>query len=155
MAFTDRSDKGGAQVPAAATMKDIDQWIAYTRCLRGHGLDVRDPRSDHDPSKPLLVDSTGTALAEEPDPAFDACKDMQPQEKWTPKSLTPKERQQAKAFAKCVRAAGITHYPDPDPATGSMAGDRAQWVEMRQQPGFDSALRNCSSTVGFDLHIHG
>jgi hypothetical protein len=155
MALAGGADKGGVQASAGVKMKDIDQWIAYTRCLRGHGLDVRDPKRDHDPNKPLLVDSAGTPVAEEPNPAYDACKDLQPQEKWTPTPLTPKQRRQAAAFVKCVRAAGFTHYPDPDPATGGFSGDRATWIELRQQPGFDKALRNCSTTLGFNLHIGG
>lgn len=155
MALAGGADKGGVQASAGVTMKDIGQWIAYTRCLRGHGLDVRDPRPDHDPNKPLLADSAGTPLAEEPNPAYDACKDVQPQEKGTPTPLTPKVLRQVKMVALCVRAAGFTHYRNPDPVTGSMPGDRAQWIELRRQPGFDKALRNCSRTVGFDLHIHG
>ncbi|MEU6323377.1 hypothetical protein [Streptomyces sp. NPDC047009] len=155
MALVGGADKDGVQASAGVKMKDIDQWIAYTRCLRGHGLDVQNPLPDHDPNKPLLVDSAGTPLPEEPNPAYDACKDVQPQETGTPTPLTPTLLRQAKAFALCVRAAGFTNYRNPDPTTGSMPFDRAKWIELRRQPGFDKALRKCSRTVGFALHIHG
>lgn len=122
VASADGPAKAGVKASATSKVKNIDEWIAYTKCLRDHGMDVRDPEPDHDPDQPLLVDSKGKSLPESDLPAYHACRDKQPHEEWTPEPPTAKELQQARDLAKCMRAEGVKDYADPDPETGVMGG---------------------------------
>ncbi|MFF4652724.1 hypothetical protein [Streptomyces sp. NPDC001380] len=154
VASADGAAKGGVKASATAEVKNIDEWIAYARCLRKQGVDVRDPGPDAGVDSPLLVDSKGKSLPESGGPAYAACQDKEPHEEWTPEPPTAKELKQATELAACMRAGGFKDYADPDPETGVM--DRQAYLKVSRQPGFKGAMQSCAHKLGMvDEHTGG
>ncbi|MEU4091064.1 hypothetical protein [Streptomyces sp. NPDC026673] len=105
-----------ASAPAA---KDAD-FMPFVRCLREHGLDVKDPDPDaEDGTIVAMADGSGVPVT---DPAYTAC-----QSKWPaidPGPLwKPADIEKLKRFAVCMRENGSKDYPDPDPETGEQPDD--------------------------------
>ncbi|MFG2984091.1 hypothetical protein ACGFYQ_23020 [Streptomyces sp. NPDC048258] len=97
--------------------------IAYYDCLKGQGikivhLDYGAPRVDKDdPSAKNLP------------AAQEACKDKVPPEP-SPVQADPKVLDAARKETACMRAEGVTWYPDPDPVTAEF-DDKGLTVEQR------------------------
>ena len=108
--------------------------LAFSRCMRAHGIsDFPDPSSqggialnggpgsDLNPSSPLFK------------AANSACKPLLP----PPKALSPAQqaaaRAQALAYARCMRAHGISDFPDPNAQGG---------IALSPQPGGDLEPNN-------------
>ena len=88
--------------------------IEYARCLRDHGVDVRDPGPDGS----IVIDMPDTAKAVV-DQAQRACREFLPRGH----QLDPEERDEVLAamtkFTRCMRTEGI---PMADPFTGPNGG---------------------------------
>lgn len=84
----------------------------YFRCLEKQGLvleELEDSRLRVDKDAP--ANSTEKQLR-----AQESCRDLIPKEE-APEA-TEEQLAKAREFSACVRAQGITDYPDPDPKTG-------------------------------------
>ncbi|HEY1915792.1 MAG TPA: hypothetical protein VGH27_09470 [Streptosporangiaceae bacterium] len=107
---------GGSPIASATTAKPAtyQQWVAYAQCIRSHGApEFPDPVQDQFGGWVFLstpgsgVTGPGVPVAE------NACKALEPPQN----GLTPQEQQEALAQAlkhtNCMRAHGITNFPDP------------------------------------------
>ncbi len=113
---------GGAARAGSNSSADTadDQLVAYTKCMRDHGVDV-EADSDGEGRFRIAVEpaagSDGGGEKGAPDPKFEeamkACEDKMPK---MGQDLTPEERaeleDQMLEFAKCMREHGID-MPDP------------------------------------------
>lgn len=90
------------------------QWLPYSRCMRANGLaDFPDPSSSGKPRFPtaqqLGVSSSRFQTAE------NACQHLQPGGGSGPsQSQVQQYRNSMLIYARCMRAHGITDFPDPD-----------------------------------------
>ena len=108
---------GGA--PAASGAPSSASWVAYSQCVRSHGVpNFPDPNSSGQLPKDLAV----RALREVSDSlaraATYACANLNPDEHGSP-PLTAQQQQDYLRAAACMRAHGITNFPDPTFSGGS------------------------------------
>jgi hypothetical protein len=145
---------GGADQATSTTTanagEDVDPAqaaLAYGRCMRQHGINIPDPRVDADGG----LDMELPRGVNGDDPKFkaadQACGRYLPPREHAPPSA--QQRQQALAYARCVRQHGINDMPDPQitadgitqqPPTGMSRNDprlRAAEQACRQQGGGD------------------
>jgi len=108
--------------------------LAFSRCMRAHGIsDFPDPSShggialnggpgsDLNPSSPLYQ------------AANSACKPLLPPQKALSPAQQAAARAQALAYARCMRAHGISDFPDPNAQGG---------IALSPQPGGDLEPNN-------------
>ncbi|MFF4370306.1 hypothetical protein [Streptomyces sp. NPDC001594] len=119
----------GDEKPSASDSPSPDRAeIAYYDCLREQGLPITHTDSGAprvDKSKPHTDEKVAAAQA--------ACERLSPPRPSAGKA-SPEQLAAAREEARCLRAEGISWYPDPDPVTGTY-DDRAvtpeQVVELR------------------------
>ena len=103
--------------------------IQFAQCMRANGV-------PHFPDGPITPNSTINPLAPAYQSAQNACKRYRPHYA-PPPSVPASVRQQERALARCMRANGVTKFPDPDangniqfpigsPIPGSSVFQRAQ-----------------------------
>jgi hypothetical protein len=105
---------------AGGRQDDMQKALNWARCMRQHGVNMPDPRFDAQgrmlPPEPAAVPNAQAKLKSKA--AEQACKQYEPS--GGPPTHPPgaQERQQALAFARCLRQHGI-NVPDPQiDATG-------------------------------------
>jgi hypothetical protein len=105
--------KGSASAGASASQgqgSSQDALLAYAKCMRENGVpDFPDPNVGSDGGVSLDMPSgTDPKVAAA---AQDACKSLLPTGDTT--KADPETTKKLLAYAKCMRAAGITNFPDP------------------------------------------
>jgi hypothetical protein len=116
--------------------------IAYAQCIRSHGAPAfPDPVQDQF-GHWVFLSTPGSGLNGPGVPAAEnACKKLQPNEV----VLTPQEREEALAqllkFSECMRAHGITNFPDPSTRDGGV-GVGLQGLDP-QSSQFQAAQQAC------------
>ncbi|MFD9534292.1 hypothetical protein [Streptomyces sp. NPDC060010] len=132
---------GGKEPSASDSPPPSREEVAYYDCLKEHGvpivlLDSGTPRVDKDKPHDNL------AAAEK------ACESKAP--KQTPVTkVDPEVLAAAREEARCLRAEGVSWYPDPDPATGTYdprAVTPEQTAELRTKHA--EATRKCRPDKG-------
>jgi hypothetical protein len=118
------------QGPPALTPAQKAEALAYSRCMRSHGVpDFPDPNSS---GQLVIQGGPGSGSGLDPNSsafknAENDCKSKQPQP-------TPAQQAQAKQFAlrvaRCMRAHGIKDYPDP-------SGSGRIRISLNNNPGSD------------------
>jgi hypothetical protein len=107
---------GGASAPATTGSSNFDKALAFTKCMRSHGVpDYPDPNSNG-----VFVQSNGSSSLSESqsvvNAAFQACHHLMPSG-GGPAGLTQGQKQQMEQqslkFVKCMRAHGLPDMPDP------------------------------------------
>jgi hypothetical protein len=134
-----------------ATSSDSQSFVAFSVCMRAHGVpDFPDPNS----KGISLSDQPGSDLNPST-PAFQAaqrsCAEQVRLSKFNP---TPAQRARATAkllpFARCVRAHRVPSFPDPSslgPGQGIGFLIDRNTID-RHSPAVQAALRDCQSVVG-------
>ncbi len=126
---------GGDKEPKASdSPPPTVEEIAYHDCLKKHGVaivhtDYGAPRVDK--SKPWNEE------------AHKACESMLPPRP-TPDPVAPEELAAAQKEAACLRAEGVSWYPDPDPVTAEIdqaKGTPEQWSALKRD--HVEALKKC------------
>jgi len=157
---------------AAATMEEA--MLAFTECLREHGLDVEDPDFNGQGGFGIMIPRGEGDIGgpdEETRAAMEACQPLMEGVRSQFQDFDPTEiEDQLYAFAECMRGQGID-WPDPDltafapggGANGPGSGDAAQPgagsvvaggpfgngdVDMTD-PAVQSALESCQTDLGF------
>jgi hypothetical protein len=140
---------GGSPSALATTAKPAtyQQFVAYAQCIRAHGApEFPDPVQDRFGNWGFLstpgsgVNGPGVAAAE------NACKKLQP----TEAGLTQQEQKQALAQAlkhsDCMRAHGITNFPDPvaDDEDGQLGLSIDPHAVNMNTPQFQAAQQACT-----------
>jgi hypothetical protein len=101
----------GAPAPAPSTSVDRnDQLRAFATCMRGQGINMKDP----DPNGGVFVD--GAVDPDKLKAANAACRSKLPNGGQPPK-FSPEQVEELRKFAACLRSHNLD-VPDPDPVTG-------------------------------------
>ncbi len=146
-AYSGNSVVGHAAEVHSASRGDGIQNLAFTQCMRSHGLpDFPDPNANghgfgnqqqqqQEESNPHL----GTAYSD--------CRHLLPS---TPsssgkKKVVPSQTQLVR-FSKCMRSHGVPDYPDPNPDV-SLRTELAQLGINPDSPQFRATLRTCDRLV--------
>lgn len=149
-------DRAVASVPgssASASAAPAGEQDQFKACMKENGVDLDaaagDGQSLTGDSGPITgqIDATKSPEQQRRElAALDKCRRHLPNG-GNPQPLNPDELEQARAFAKCMRAAGV-NYPDPDP---NSVGDGTRAVP----PGVDindpavlAKFRQCQRTSG-------
>lgn len=136
-AQTDAPSAGPSAEPEATTGAEPGP-LAFTQCMRDHGVDMADP--DPTTGRPQVgdgVDPDSPAYQE----AMDACADLLP-EGGALSEPDPAELDQFQAFAECMRDNGLQDFPDPQP------GGQGLFEGLdRTNPGFQAALEACQDVL--------
>ncbi|MEU0179840.1 hypothetical protein ABZ312_01420 [Streptomyces sp. NPDC006207] len=110
----------GTSSAASASPGADPDFMPFVRCLREHGLDVKDP--DPDTEQGLVVAMADGSPVVATDPAYKACQSKWPT--YDPGPLwKPADIEKLKRYAVCMRENGASDYPDPDPETGEQPDD--------------------------------
>jgi hypothetical protein len=110
---------GGADQPTSTTTAnasasggyDLRQALVFTRCMRQHGYGMPDPQVEGNTVGVQLPNYQGQR-APKFQAAWQACRRYAPNG-GQPQRPSAEDRQQALAFARCMRQHGITNMPDP------------------------------------------
>lgn len=100
---------------------DIDQMRAYAKCMREHGIDMKDPDAS---GGGIAIGVEGGVEKEKVDKANEACKQHLPNG-GEPEKPTAEQLDEAREMAKCLREHGIdVKEPTADePGISVSAGD--------------------------------
>jgi len=120
---------------------DIDQMRAYAKCMREHGIDVKDPEppSGGGQSGGIGISIDGPGEKEKVDKANAACKHLMPNG-GEPEKPSAEDLDEARKTAKCLRDHGID-VKDPtaeDPGLNVSAGENGNDPDK-----VDKAMQEC------------
>jgi hypothetical protein len=146
---------GAANHASASPTPSMDreaQLLAYTQCMRQHGVNMADPDTSNGG---LSISVPGGAKPGDPrfDEAQNACKQYLPNG-GAPPSLSPQQVEQMRQYAQCMRDHGV-QMDDPDPNSGAIRigggagagaspGDKAQ---VLNDPAFQAAQQACQDKL--------
>jgi hypothetical protein len=108
------SGGGGSGKPRGPDAETRRAMLAYARCMRERGIDMPDPTFGENGARITQKNEAGRTTPEQQRAAEQACRKYQDQIKPPPISEEEqaKMREQALAFARCMREHGID-MPDP------------------------------------------
>lgn len=137
---------GGGHSSSRAAKNPEQAAYAYARCIRGHGVpSFPDPRVTTTPGGGMSMQQ-GVPASAGLSPAFKAaqrdCQHLQPGVGSGHVSSGP-PKAALLAFARCLRAHGVPHFPDPN-GQGQLTGQmlQASGVDLHA-PGFLVAAKAC------------
>jgi hypothetical protein len=138
---------GGGSPAAVAGSASYQKAVAYAQCMRAHGVpDYPDPNSKGSSSPPRKTAAIfgGPRAAS----ANQACQHLLP----NGGQLTPTQQQQLVSqglkHAACMRAHGITRFPDPSRGGGTNLGEMKGLGIDISSPQFKSAQQACLTGSG-------
>lgn len=118
---------------------DIDQIRAYAKCMREHGIDMKDPEENPDGSGGVGISIDGGADKEKIDKANAACKHLMPNG-GEPEKPSAADLDQARKTAKCLRDHGVdVKDPTMDDPGISISGEGGD-----DQAKVDKAMKECA-----------
>jgi hypothetical protein len=128
--------------PAGGSAKHSE--LAFSRCMRAHGIsDFPDPSSQ---GGIALNGGPGTDL-NPGSPRFkaanNACKSLLPPQKALSPAQQAAARAQALKYARCMRAHGISDFPDPNGQGGIVLSPKPGGDLDPHNPRFQAANRAC------------
>jgi hypothetical protein len=143
---------GGADQPTATTNAsasgsggyDLRQALVFTRCMRQHGYDMPDPQIEDNTVGVQLPNYQGQR-APKFQAAWQACRRYAPNG-GQPERPSAQDRQQALAFARCMRQHGI-NLPDPQVTAEGIDQPPAPGMH-RDDPRQKAAEQACSQRRG-------
>jgi hypothetical protein len=142
---------GGAGSATSTTSanagEDVDSAQAarnYSRCMRQHGIDIPDPRIDADGGLDMEVPRSVNRDNPKFKAADQACGRYLPPQGYAPPN--PQQRQQALAFARCMRQHGV-NMPDPQ-FTDSGINQQNPPGMHKDDPRLRAAERACGRSGG-------
>lgn len=139
---------GGAGGGSAAASTQA-QAVRFAQCVRGHGVpDFPDP----DASGRLTIDAVANDAGVDVqsatfEQAVRACRDLEPAG-FTGGKRTPKQQTATLRFAACIRAHGVTDFPDP--AEGQAPVDTRRIPSANRPGGMDvlnAAMKQCAGKL--------
>ncbi|GHF21842.1 hypothetical protein GCM10017786_64950 [Amycolatopsis deserti] len=123
--------------PAAGT--EEDQARAFAKCMREHGVDMPDPKTDGGGINVTVPEGVDRQKAEE---ATEACKGLLPNA-GAPKAISPEDLDRQRQLAKCLREHGV-NVPDP---TADDPGIKIQGSGP-DDPRYVAAMEACQQYAG-------
>ena len=150
----------GSKAPAATgtggigssnTATNLEQGVKFSQCMRANGVSAF---PDPDASGQLTIDGVVNGSSLNPNaPAFQqalsACKNLEPPG-FMGTERTAQQQEAALKFAQCMRANGVTDFPDPTPD-----GPLINVNGARSIPGFQAAQAKCSAIYAGQLGLGG
>jgi hypothetical protein len=125
--------------PSSSTGSTRASALAYSRCMRAHGVtDFPDPGADGHitlPGRGAHAQSPKLAAAQQ------ACQSLLPPAE---KARNGPDRTQLLKYARCMRAHGVSNFPDPS-ADGGLTLDPT--VVNPNSPQFKAAQQACKSLM--------
>jgi len=139
---------GGGNPAASAAASSVpatyQQAVAYSECMRAHG-DPGFPDPKQGPGGAWLFPVTPLTSQNFSGPGYSAaqkaCHKLQPTGQWTPAQREAALRQLL-ALSRCMRAHGITNFPDPS-TNGGGVGLRISNGLNSSTPQFRAAGQAC------------
>jgi hypothetical protein len=141
---------GGANKPTTTTNAsasggyDLRQALVFARCMRQHGYDMPDPQIENNTVGVQLPNYQGQR-APKFQAAWQACRRYAPNG-GQPERPSAQDRQQALAFARCMRQHGI-NLPDPQVTVEGIDQPPAPGMH-RDDPRQRAAEQACSQRRG-------
>jgi hypothetical protein len=132
--------------PAGGSAKHSE--LAYSRCMRAHGITgFPDPNAQ---GEIALNGDPGTAL-DPKSPQFkaanNACKSLLPPRHTLTPAQQAKARAQALKYSRCMRAHGISDFPDPDNQGGIQLQPKRGGDLDPNNPQYQAADKACKSLM--------
>lgn len=134
----DSDDDGGAG--ELTEDERYEAILAYTQCMREHGVEMEDPQ----PGEPLRLQLRGDP--EQSQAAQEACQDLLPNGGPGGGEVDPQMQQRMLDFAQCMRDNGVESFPDPQPGGGVQIGPA-----QAEDPDFEAAQETCAEEVLGDV----
>jgi hypothetical protein len=105
---------GTASTGGNNTAASVDKAVKFAECMRHNGVSAF---PDPDASGVLTIDGVLNGSSLDPSSAawkqaISACKDLEPAG-FTGSTRSPQQMDAALKFAQCIRANGVTDFPDP------------------------------------------
>ncbi len=150
----------GSKAPAATgtggigssnTATNLEQGVKFSQCMRANGVSAF---PDPDASGQLTIDGVVNGSSLNPNAsafqqALSACKNLEPPG-FMGTERTAQQQEAALKFAQCMRANGVTDFPDPTPD-----GPLINVNGARSIPGFQAAQAKCSAIYAGQLGLGG
>jgi hypothetical protein len=140
---------GGADSATSTTNAsggyDLRQALVFTRCMRQHGYDIPDPQIEEGNVGLQLPNYEGQR-APKYQAAWQACRHYAPNGGQPGRPPSAQDRQQALAFARCMRQHGID-MPDPQITAEGIDQPPAPGIH-RDDPRATAAEQACSPRGG-------
>ena len=127
-----------------STPAEIEEMVEYAQCIRANGYaEFPDPG----PDGRMMVRITDPVAGEQFRAAQGACTDKLPSRMAAMNApMTPERLEGLVKFAECVRAAGISGFPDPTPQGDFQLTDPAQGPAS--SPQVQQAMATCRESTG-------
>lgn len=141
--------RGEATDAQSTTEEREEALLAFTECMREHGIDMPDPESGGRPGLRIVRGERTDASREEMEEAHEACEEHL---EGAVQELTPEEESEMRdrmlAFAECMRENGVD-MPDPDfsDSGGGAFRQRIGSAIDPDDPDFEAAQEKCSDEV--------
>jgi hypothetical protein len=145
-----------AQAGATPTPNASDQYaqiLAYSQCMRAHGItDFPDPQAGAGGGYGLQIRVRPGSDLDPNSPKFQtaqtACQSLMPAPKTGQAGNQEANKQKALAFSQCMRAHGVTNFPDPqfNSDGGVTLGGPSSGIDPNS-PAFQAAQQACQSLL--------
>jgi hypothetical protein len=148
------SPSAGASANAGGSTSS--QLLAYSRCMRAHGVpNFPDPDGSGQISKSAVISASRSVGTSQFQAAGNACEHLAPAGLGpAPASVTAQDQQYYLRAAACMRSHGVTNFPDPVFSGGS--------VHFTFPPGIDTsspqviqAVQTCKKLIPAGLPYSG
>ena len=122
------------------------QALAYSRCVRSHGVpDFPDPDSNGQIPKEAVLRALRRLSDSRARAATNACANLNPAGQGSP-TLTAQEQQDYLRAAACMRSHGITDFPDPTFPGGRVNLSIPSSIDTRSRQ-FTQAAQTCTKLI--------
>ena len=139
------SSTGSGGSPSAGGSAN-SQAVAYSRCVRSHGVpDFPDPDSNGQIPKEAVVRALREVSDSRAKAATNACANLNPAGQGSP-SLTAQEQQDYLKAAACMRSHGITNFPDPTFPGGRVSLSIPSSIDTKSRQ-FTQAAQTCTQLI--------
>ncbi|TDD94616.1 hypothetical protein [Actinomadura rubrisoli] len=130
--------KQGGAAAAGKGMSQDEKGVKYAECMRKNGVPMEDPKPGGNIQLKLDKRTPKATL----DKATQACKALDPMADGSGKQ-DPKQQEQGRKFAECMRQNGVEAFADPKP------GQRGIMIDgkVAEDPDFKAAQQKCQEVL--------
>jgi hypothetical protein len=148
------SSTGSGGSPAAGGSANSSSAVAYSRCVRAHGVpNFPDPGSNGQIPKEAVVRALREVSDSRAKAATNACANLNPAGQGSP-TLTAQEQQDYLRAAACMRSHGIANFPDPALSGGGVHFPIPSSIDTRSER-FTQARQTCARLIPAGLPYSG
>jgi hypothetical protein len=143
------SSTGSGGSPSAGGSAHSPSAVAYSRCVRAHGVpDFPDPDGSGQISKEAVISAAQQVSASRFQAATAACQNLNPYQAAGTLShpLTAQEQQDYLRAAACTRSHGITNFPDPTFSSGRVNVNIPSSIDTTSRQ-FTQAAQTCTKLI--------